>query len=255
MSPVMTRRNLGARSAAKKVVALVFVLLVAMGLVLPVSAASGSQVVTSTGTDGLTANPALGALSARWWQYVLGQPTATNPLTDPTGARCRTGQSGPVFFLVGTAGAGTATRNDCVVPYGKAIFFPIANAFDVHVAPDGLDTPQLIWDDLQVTYGFEVTSVFASVDGVSLPGLTPQNPLYRGCVGQDRGCFLRSFTLTLPADNLVGLPAGKYKPTVADGSYALIPPLKKGMHTIIFRGAGNLGGPFTSDITYRITVA
>ena len=47
-----------------------------------------------------------GAWSAAWWQYVEAQPVASNPLVDPSGAGCRVGQSGPVFFLVGANGQG-----------------------------------------------------------------------------------------------------------------------------------------------------
>src|SRR5262249_59099704 len=65
-----------------------------------------------------------GAWSAAWWQYVLAQPTGSNPLLDSTGAMCATNQSGPVFFLVGASGPGTENRNNCVVPTGKALFFP-----------------------------------------------------------------------------------------------------------------------------------
>src|SRR5574341_1319356 len=45
-----------------------------------------------------------GEWSARWWQWGLGQPAATNPIDDPTGAFCDVGQSGPVWFLAGTFG-------------------------------------------------------------------------------------------------------------------------------------------------------
>src|SRR5579871_6045853 len=112
-----------------------------------------------------------GAWSAAWWQYVLAQPASSNPLLDPTGANCGVGQSGKVFFLVG----GVATRNDCIVPAGKALFFPLVNAVDVHVACingltppvcDAQDTPQKIWNDLEVTLAFSITALHATIDGV-----------------------------------------------------------------------------------------
>ena len=95
-----------------------------------------------------------GAWSALWWRYVLEHPAAETPLADATGERCQIGQSGPVFFLVGVGGSGAVTRNQCVVPRGKAIFFPMVNAFDVHTPGDGLNTPRKVWRDLQVTGGF-----------------------------------------------------------------------------------------------------
>jgi hypothetical protein len=58
-------------------------------------------------------------LSVAWWQCALAQPAATNPLRDPTGAGCRAGQSGPVFFLAGTDGKDPFTRDQCTVPFGN----------------------------------------------------------------------------------------------------------------------------------------
>jgi hypothetical protein len=69
----------------------------------------------------------------RWWQWAFSIPAppdnpAFNPLFDETGSNCGRDQSGPVFYLVGVFNiSGTATRNDCVVPAGKALFFPVLN--------------------------------------------------------------------------------------------------------------------------------
>ena len=68
-----------------------------------------------------------GEWSARWWQWVLSVPAATNPLNDTTGAQCAQGQTGKVWFLAGTF-VGPVTRT-CTVPQGKALFFPILNLF------------------------------------------------------------------------------------------------------------------------------
>ena len=125
-----------------------------------------------------------GAWSAAWWQYVFAQPASSNPLTDPTGAVCQAGQSGPVFFLVGTAGTGTATRDRCTLPAGKALFFPLVNAFDVHTPGDGLDTAQLVWDDLHITIGFgPFSDLHASIDGFTVKDLNPTTTPYRACAG------------------------------------------------------------------------
>ena len=201
-----------------------------------------------------------GEWSAAWWQYVLSQPTASNPLFDPTGAGCNAGQSGPVFFLVGTFNGGTATRTMCTVPAGKALFFPLVNAFDVHVPGDGLDTPEILWDDLHVTFGFgRFSDFYASVDGVPVRNLNPADTPYRACAGPVAGCA-PSFSLTVPADNLLSVlagsivSAGTYAPTVADGFYLLLAPLPPGTHTIEFGGKGFLGGEFSQAIKYTLTV-
>jgi hypothetical protein len=196
-------------------------------------------------------------LSVSWWQYVLAQPAATNPLADETGAGCATGQSGPIFFLVGANGTGAPTRDQCSVRAGKLLFFPLVNGFDVHVVPDGLDTADLVWDDFLNTLAFRVDSLHATVDGVAIRHLDPATSPFRACAAPVAGCA-RPFSLRLPDANLFGIPAGTYAPAVADGFYLLLAPLKPGVHTISFGGTGNFGvqrpSPFSQDITYRLTV-
>src|SRR5262249_24006075 len=65
--------------------------------------------------------------SARWWQWALSIPAATNPVLDETGAHCAEGQGGQVWFLAGSFAGGTFTRA-CTVPPGKALFLSIVNA-------------------------------------------------------------------------------------------------------------------------------
>ena len=187
-----------------------------------------------------------------WWQYALAQPAATNPLVDPTGAGCRTGQSGPVFFLAGTAGSGTVTRDQCTVPFGRLLFFPLFNAFDVHTPGDGLDTPELVYEDF-LKFGFRADTLHASVDGVAVRHLDPATTPYRGCAAPVRGCT-GAFSLVFPDANLFGIPAGTYAPAVADGYYLLLLPLRPGPHTIAFGGTGNFAGPTSQDITYHLRV-
>ncbi len=191
-------------------------------------------------------------LSVAWWQYTLAQPAASNPLQDPTGAGCRVGQSGPVFFLVGTIGTGEATRDQCTVRGRKALFFPLLNAFDVHVPGDGLDTPELVWEDF-LSFGFRADQLRARVDGVRIKSLNPRTTPYRACAAPIADCA-RPFSLTLPEGNLFGIDAGTYAPAVADGFYLLLAPLKAGTHTIEFGGSGNFDGPTSQDITYHLRV-
>ena len=204
-----------------------------------------------------------GAWSAAFWQYVESQPAPSNPLVDTTGANCRVGQSGPVFFLVGANGPGTIRRDECKVPAGKALFFPLVNAFDVHVscdvAPafcDTNDTPLEIWNDLQNNLGFGASALHATVDGVAVQNLNPATTPYQACAGPVPRCSAPAFSLTFPADNLFGLPAGTYAPAVADGFYLLLAPLAPGAHTISFGGTATFnGGAFSEDITYHLVVS
>lgn len=217
-----------------------------VALASPAAAASTSPVVAPSGT---TYNDA----AVDWWQYVLGQPAATNPLTDTTGANCATGQTGSVFFLAGTVDSRTATRQ-CTVPAGKPLFFPLLNAFDVHTRHDGLSTPDKVYADFQ-SYGFRADTLFATVDGVAVTDLDPTTTPYRACAAPVSGCTPSSFSLTFPPDNLYGLDAGTYQPTVQDGYYLMIAPLSPGPHSIKFGGTGNFGGKVRQNNIYQLVVS
>jgi hypothetical protein len=226
----------------------------ATALALPVGGAAAARKILPPNSTAF--GKTRGAWSAAWWQYVLAQPASASPLADPTGAGCRTAQSGPVFFLVGTNGSGTATRDQCTVPAGTALFFPLVNAFDVHTPGDRLDTPLLVWNDLQNTIGFgPFSELHATIDGVPVGNLDPTTTPWRACAGPVARCSAPDFTLNFPGDNFFGLPAGAYAPAVADGFYLLVAPLTPGPHTINFGGTGLFGGsPFSQDITYHLTV-
>ena len=64
-----------------------------------------------------------GEWTALYWQWVLAQPTPTNPQLDPTGAFAGVAQSGPVWFLAGTFGS--SVERNITIPAGKAIFFTV----------------------------------------------------------------------------------------------------------------------------------
>jgi hypothetical protein len=216
-----------------------------------------------------------GEWSVGWWQYVLSKSTTdpNNPLLDQTGQGCAIDQprSSPVFFLVGTFGSTnqvTATRNDCTVPAGKYLFFPLVNLGDIHFPrQDDLDTPAKLWADIEAAFG-PVIELHASVDGVPV-NLSPTTP-YRTCAGGPTPpCTGPAYSVTMPGNNLFdpvitqppkvrsvkSLRAGVYSPAVADGYYILLAPLPPGPHTIKFGGTAIIvGTPFSQDITYNLFV-
>lgn len=189
-----------------------------------------------------------GEWSARWVQWAYSIPAATNPLTDATGANCGVEQSGPVWFLAGTPGGAAVTRA-CSVPEGKSLFFPIlvvtfgAGVFDCEPTIPG--TPCLL-NLLRKSAADSLDSVTleVSVDGKQLKRLS------------DLRVQSRDLILTLPASNLIGIPAGTYSPNVADGYFVMLKPLRVGAHTIHLIGDFT-AGPFAGshiEVTYNLTI-
>jgi hypothetical protein len=183
-------------------------------------------------------------LSADWLEWLLAIPNGSNPLLDPDGAFAAVGQSGKVWFLVGTAG-GPASRA-VTVPVGTALFFPIVNYFWVN-APEYGDVP---WSadqesdvrNLLAAYVDTAHDVVLEIDGRTVPNVGGLR--LSGSVGE----------CTLPNDNLFGVP---FDPVphecVADGYWVLLPPLSVGNHTIHFAGGFAADG-FSLEVTYQVTV-
>jgi hypothetical protein len=203
------------------------------------------------------ANRSYGEWAAAFWKYALAAPAPSNPLSDPTGANCQVGQAGPVFFLPGTFDGSSADRPDCVVPAGKAIFFPVINIIDVSTPPGfciriadlanagaicDAESPDKLRADIKPVED-SATGLVATIDGVTaspdLAKFRVQSP---------------AFSVFLPDNNLFGvLPRQAYM-AVADGYYIMLAPLSPGQHTIHFGGATPRTG-FTQDNTYTLQVA
>lgn len=180
--------------------------------------------------------------AADWWVWALSQPTPTNPLIDPTGAQCASGQTGNIWFLAGSFDPGTTTRS-CSIPTGKALVFPMLNSFTCAFLNDPPETRTEEFLRAQVA-GTAAGTVSASIDGVPV-----QNP----------GSFFEEsalFDVQLPADNIIGLtpevaPELLLSPCVDAGFYLLVNPLPPGPHTVTFQGSL---GAFSLDVTYNLTI-
>lgn len=201
-----------------------------------------------------------GEWGAMWWQWALGLPPDINPVLDPTGEFCDSGQQGQVWFLAGTFG-GPAERV-CEVPSGKAIFFPIVNwtlwepddhEAAVAVAESlGIDPSQLTDAELmQLGVAWltdQSTPLSCTVDGVPLSDLNS----YRGTP--------TAYDLVMDDQlaELFGIEGGLKSPAAADGYWLMLKPLPPGEHTIEWHGAANIGDPlptsFTVDIIYHLKV-
>jgi hypothetical protein len=183
-------------------------------------------------------------LAADWLEWALAIPAATNPILDPDGAYAAMGQSGKVWFLAGNFGG--TTERTITVPNGTALFFPIVNYFWVNTPEYGDDD----WSDEQAAY----------VRGLIEPIIDSAQDLVLEIDGRvisnvyDLRVYSEVGLCTLPDDNLFGIP---FEPVphecVADGYWALLPPLSVGEHTIRFAGSVPATN-FSLDVTYHVTV-
>lgn len=182
-------------------------------------------------------------LAASWTEWAMAIPLSSNPIADPDGSFATIGQSGKVWFLAGTFD-GAATRT-VTIPTGRALFFPIVNFFWVN-NPELGDDP---WSPLQEAYARNELAYYIDmtedlvleIDGRSVPSV-----FERLRVPSTAGMCV------LPADNFYGANPGEHE-CVADGFWALIPPMSVGVHTIHFSGRVEEAG-FALDVTYNITV-
>jgi hypothetical protein len=184
--------------------------------------------------------------AAAWLEWITSIPNASSPLFDVDGSYGAVGQGGKVWFLAGNTG-GSMTRS-VTVPVGKAYFFPVVNYFWVNT-PEWGDAP---WSPEQEAFARSVLAGYIDtaqnlvlqIDGRNVPNVY-EFLRVNSAVGT---CMLPP-----PADNLFGANAGPH-PCVADGFWALLPPLSVGKHTIRFAGQIPDAG-FSLDVTYHVTVA
>jgi hypothetical protein len=146
-------------------------------------------------------------------------------------------QHGRVWFLAGNLG-GTTVRT-ITVPRGKALYFPIVNTFDVEdgISPSfAMSSPGgvivfRVQQPVQVAQTF-VSSIIATATGLSCQ--VDGSSLQISAANLEQST---PFSVFLPANNILGVPAGVYFPFVDSGYYVLLPPLSSGHHTIHFAGS------------------
>lgn len=184
-----------------------------------------------------------GEWTAKWWQWAYLMPEADNPMVDNTGKNCANNQTGPVWFLAGTAG-GAVTR-ECTIPSGSAILVPIINVVCDSAVDPSLDTEAKLRECAKADQD-TVTAKEITVDGINIVNLDSyrlQSPV---------------FNLTYPENNIAGVAPQTAK-AVSDGFWLLLEPLSPGSHEIHFKAT--LGDPtaigtanFALDVRYLLTV-
>ncbi len=178
----------------------------------PLPSPPGGGLVYSAGDSVYGAT--LGEWSARHWQWTVRLPIGENPGQDATGVRCGTDQNAQVFFV---------PRNfpSCEVPAGTLIFVPI-----VGTECSTVESPPYYGEteaELRTCASTDVdryTGIIVRVDGELVP---------------DIGAYRASsplFSLTLPENNVLGVPPGSAN-AVADGYQLLLTPLPLGEHEIM----------------------
>jgi hypothetical protein len=203
--------------------------------------------------------------SAAWRQWADSLPANKHPLFDT--APCSEGNSGPVWFLGGRFCAMDVNQNcenvptvrTCEVPQGVALYFPVLNSgcLDGEAAagqcspgpgvksagPSISEIRKAVADGIDQATGLQVT-----VDGKPIKGDIKKNFRVQSTV----------YTSLVPAGSLypaVGEPnivEGTYT-GVDDGIYVMLKPLKKGSHTLNFKGTLPQWD-FNLDFTYNIIV-
>jgi hypothetical protein len=140
---------------------------------------------------------------------------------------------------------GSKEERSCTIPSGKSLLISPIEAICTPVDTPGVKTEE---DMRQCTKDDQdkVNLVSVTVDGIEVPGVSEyrfQSPL---------------FNLTLPENNVVGVPAQETQ-GVSDGYFVMLKPLPKGEHEI--RSVGSLTEVtvqgtqnFASDVTYHIIV-
>jgi hypothetical protein len=177
-----------------------------------------------------------GEWTARWWQWVLSIATADNPLVDENGKNSANNQSGPLWFLAGAL-KGHAERT-CAIPADKAILFPIINVEASTAEGDGTTE-----EALRARVKFEmdqITDMRATISGTVVEELRQyriQSPL---------------FTMTLPSDNVLGLPAQTTK-MMSEGYWVFIKPLEPGKYDLNSFGSC-LAGRIKIGVSYHLTI-
>lgn len=183
-----------------------------------------------------------------WWRYVMQFDCANIPTNDQTGANSNVGQTGPVYFLVGTSG-GSANRT-VVIPKSKGILFPIITYLNDYPCPDANFKPeqdQTLEEFLKE--GAKATIDMAGNLKVDLDGKTIINvSSYR--VPTNMFSFTGNADLASCVDPCI---TGLKQEAVSDGYWIILKPLSKGKHILHFHGEiSNYG--FEVDVIYTIFI-
>jgi hypothetical protein len=182
-----------------------------------------------------------------FWKWILSIPAKDNPINDPTGEKCATGQSNTnssLFYLAFNNGG--ISERTCKVPAGKGLFIPV-----MQLELSEKDTPGATIEELKLSAKTDQDSV---------------NSLYLK-IGDKEYNFedLRKyrtdtdgFDVDYADKGIFGIVEGGPTTAVADGYYIMTDPLQKGNYTVHYRSSLSCLEPgcaepnFAQDIKYNI---
>jgi hypothetical protein len=171
-------------------------------------------------------------LTKRWWQWAGSFEGSESPVSDRTGARCKAGQEGPIWFLAGVFGSDPAQRL-CHVPSGKFLFFPVINYIVMPTSQGSLSCSEAIKSAREITDA--PSKLFAELDGKSIEGLAQHRVASPACFNV--------------GEKAAGQPM--ISPSASNGYWLALPPLAKGRHKLHFGGALP---ELQQDMTYTLIV-
>jgi hypothetical protein len=224
-------------------------ILAAAGLILTVSARADGVLAQALGNSQVVlpnteeVGNSYGEWSARWWQWLVSIPAATNPNLTSGPVDCTLGQSGQVWFLGGSFGDKPSYKRSCTIEGGKDLLVtPLTTLFGQGVGdctgPSDCDPTQL--RALAAVGEDNPQLLEVKVDNAQVKNLDQ----YR--------VASPVFTVFFPQNAVFGLEPGTHGPVVSDGYFVLLKPLSPGPHTIHLKGVANDG--FTVEVTYYLTV-
>jgi hypothetical protein len=182
-----------------------------------------------------------------FWKWILSIAAKDNPINDPTGEKCVTGQSNTnssVFYLAFNNGG--VSERSCKVPAGKGLFIPV-----MQVELSDKDTPGATIEDLKLSAKTDqdsVNSLYLKIDDkeYNFDDLRPYRTDTDG------------FDVDYADNGIFGIVEGGPTKAVADGYYIMTDPLPKGNHTVHYKSSLSCLDPgcaepnFAQDIKYNI---
>jgi hypothetical protein len=182
-----------------------------------------------------------------FWKYILGTPASQNPINDPTGAKCATGQSNTnssVFYLAFNNGG--SSERTCKVPAGNGLFIPVM---------------QVEWSDKEAP-GASIQQLNASAkkdqDNVNSLYLKIGDKEYKYADLIKYRTHTKAFNVVFPDNAIFDVRKGGVAKDVADGFYVITKPFAKGNYTLHFKSSllckdvGCETPSFAQDIKYNI---